>query len=141
VGKAFRSGFYWPTTLADSQDLVQRCKGCQFFSKQQHVPAQALKTIPPSWPFAIWGLDSFGPIKMAPGGYNHVLVAVDKFTKWIKVRAVTIVTSKEATKFIEDITHQFRVPNRIVIDLGRLSQGQTSGTSAKTASSTSTTPL
>jgi hypothetical protein len=28
VGKAFRSGFYWPTALADAQDLVWRCKGC-----------------------------------------------------------------------------------------------------------------
>jgi hypothetical protein len=48
VGKVFRSGFYWPTALADTQDLVRRCKGCQFFAKQQHVPAQALRTIPPS---------------------------------------------------------------------------------------------
>jgi hypothetical protein len=28
VGKAFRSGFYWPTALTDAQDLVQWCKGC-----------------------------------------------------------------------------------------------------------------
>jgi hypothetical protein len=56
VGKAVRSGFYWPTALADAQYLVRWCKGCQFFTKQQHVPAQALRTIPPSWPFAIWGL-------------------------------------------------------------------------------------
>jgi hypothetical protein len=28
VGKAFRSEFYWPTALADAQDLVRRCKGC-----------------------------------------------------------------------------------------------------------------
>jgi hypothetical protein len=48
VGKAFRSGFYWPTAMADAQDLVRRCKGCQFFAKQQHMPAQALRTIPPS---------------------------------------------------------------------------------------------
>ena len=41
VGKAFRSGFYWPTTLADSMELVRRCPGCQFFSNQQHIPAQA----------------------------------------------------------------------------------------------------
>jgi hypothetical protein len=34
VGKAFRSGFYWPNALADAQDLVRRCKGCQFFAKQ-----------------------------------------------------------------------------------------------------------
>jgi ribonuclease HI len=46
VGKAFRSGFYWPTALADAQDLVWRRRGCQSFAKQQHVPAQALRTIP-----------------------------------------------------------------------------------------------
>jgi hypothetical protein len=110
VGKAFRSGFFWPTALANAQDLVRQCKGCQFFAKKQHIPAQALRAIPPSWPFAIWGLDSVGRFKMAPGGYKHILVAVDKFTKWIEVHAVTTVTSKEAMKFIEDITHRFGYP-------------------------------
>jgi hypothetical protein len=102
VGKAYWSGFYWPTDLADVQDLVRWWKVCQFFAKQQHVSAQVLRTIPPSWPFAIWGLDSMGPFKMAPGGYKHILVTVDKFTKWIEVRAVATVTSKEVAKFIEE---------------------------------------
>jgi hypothetical protein len=48
VGKAYRSSFYWPTAMADAKDLVKRCKRCQFFAKQQHLPAQALCTIPPS---------------------------------------------------------------------------------------------
>jgi hypothetical protein len=30
VGKAYRSGFYWPTAVTDAKDLVKRCKGCQF---------------------------------------------------------------------------------------------------------------
>jgi hypothetical protein len=46
-------------------------------------------------------------------------VAVDKFTYWIEVRAVTRVTSIEAAKFIEDITHRLIVPNRIITDLGK----------------------
>jgi cobalamin biosynthesis protein CbiG len=45
-------------------------------------------------------------------------MAVDKFMKWIEVRAAASVTSKEATKFIEDITHCFGVPNRIITYLG-----------------------
>ena len=48
MGKAFQLGFYWPSALADARDIVRRCPGCQFFSKQQHVPAQALWTIPPA---------------------------------------------------------------------------------------------
>jgi hypothetical protein len=77
---------------------------------------------------------------MAPSGYKHILVAMDKFTKWIEVKAFAIATSKEDAKFMEDITHRFGVPNRIVTDLGRPSQGQTFGISAKIAPSTSTTP-
>jgi ribonuclease HI len=119
VGKAYRSGFYWPTALTYAKDLVKRCKGCQFFAKQQHLPAQALRTIPPSCPFAVWGLDAVGPFRTAPGGYKHILVAVDKFTKWIEVRPVAKVTSEEAVKFIGDIKHRFGVPNRIITDLGK----------------------
>ena len=66
----------------------------------------------------MWGLDSVGPFRTALGGYKHIIVTVDKFTKWIEVRPVAKVTSSEAAKFIEDITHHFGVPNRIITDLG-----------------------
>jgi hypothetical protein len=51
VSKAFRHTFYWPTALGDAEELVIRCQGCQYFAKQQHVPAYKLVTIPPTWPF------------------------------------------------------------------------------------------
>jgi ribonuclease HI len=140
VGKAYRSGFYWPTALTNAQDLVRQCKGCQYFAKQQHVLAQVLRTIPPSWPFAVWVLDSVGPFKMAPGGYKHILVVVDKFTKWIEVHAVATVTSKKAAKFIEDITHRFAVPNRIVTDLGKAFTGSDFWDFCQDSLTTSTTP-
>jgi ribonuclease HI len=52
VSNAFRRAFYWPTALGDAEELVRRCQGCQYFAKQQHVPAYKLVTIPPTWPFA-----------------------------------------------------------------------------------------
>jgi IS30 family transposase len=66
----------------------------------------------------MWGLYTVGPFRTAPGGYKHILVAVDNFTKWIEVRPVAKVTSKEAIKFIGDIKPRFSVPNRIITDLG-----------------------
>ncbi|XP_039834480.1 uncharacterized protein LOC120695254 [Panicum virgatum] len=83
-----------------------------------NVPAQALRTIPPSWPFACWGLDSVGPLKAAQGGFTHIFVAIDKFTKWIEVKPVTTTIATKEAKFIEEITHRFGVPNWIITDLG-----------------------
>ena len=57
VAKVFRHGFYWPTALEDAEDLVRKCNGCQRYSKQNHTPASGLKTIPITWPFAVWCLD------------------------------------------------------------------------------------
>jgi IS30 family transposase len=66
----------------------------------------------------MWGLDAVGPFRTTPDGYKHILVAVDKFTKWIEVRSVMKVTSEEVVKFIGDIKYRFGVPNRIITDLG-----------------------
>jgi ribonuclease HI len=89
VGNAFRQGFYWPTAVADATRIVRSCRGCQFYAKQIDLPAQALQTIPITWSFAVWGLDLIGPLQKVPGGFTHLLVAIDKFSKWIKVRPVT----------------------------------------------------
>jgi ribonuclease HI/transposase InsO family protein len=118
VGKVFRSGFYWPTAKSDAAELVQRCEACQYLSKQQHLPAQQLQTIPVTWPFACWGLDMIGPFKKAQGGYTHILVAIDKFTKWIEFKPIASLTSAKAVEFIQDIIFRFGIPNSIITDLG-----------------------
>ena len=69
-----------------------------------------------TWPFAVWGLDMAGPLKKGLGGFTHLLVAVDKFTKWIEAKPITNICSKEAVKFFLDIIYQFGVPNYIIID-------------------------
>jgi hypothetical protein len=72
VGKAFRSGFYWPTDLANAEAHIRRCTNCRFFGKQPHVPAHNLITIPPSWPFACWGLDMIGLNNRARNFHSRV---------------------------------------------------------------------
>ena len=45
-------------------------------------------------------------------------MTIDKFTKWIEVKPVTATTAAKAAEFIEEISHRFGVPNRIITDLG-----------------------
>jgi hypothetical protein len=118
VGKAFRSVFYWPTAKNDAAELVQKCEACQFLSKQQLLPAQELQTISVTWLFACWGLDMIGPFKKAQGGYTHILVVIDKFTKWIEYKPIASLTLAKAVEFIQEIMFRYGIPNIIITDLG-----------------------
>jgi transposase InsO family protein len=66
----------------------------------------------------VWGLDIVGPLRKAPGGYTHLLVAVDKFSKWIEERPITNLRAVQAVSFFTDIIHRFGVPNSIITDNG-----------------------
>lgn len=57
-------------------------------------------------------------MKKAPKGYMHLLVAIDKFTKWIKARPTMKIGSEEAVEFFLDIIHWFVVPNSIITNNG-----------------------
>jgi hypothetical protein len=118
VSKAFRHGFYWPTTLQDAVELVKTCKACQFQAKHIHTPAQMLQMIPPSWSFTMWGLDIVGPFPRTIGGYRFLYVTIDKFIKWSGATPVVKINKQSAVKFIKSIRYKFGVPNRIIIDNG-----------------------
>ena len=59
-----------------------------------------------------------GPLPTAPGGFTHVLVAVDKFTKCIEVKLIKKISLDHAVEFISEILHRFDFPNTIITDLG-----------------------
>ena len=59
-----------------------------------------------------------GPLKKGPRSFTHLLIAVDKFTKWIEVKPITNIRSEEAVKFFLDIIYRFGVLNCIITDHG-----------------------
>ena len=95
---------------------MRTCEGCQYYARQTHLLAQALQTIPITWPFAVCGLDLVGPLKRALEGYTHLLVTIDKFTKWVEARPISAIKLEQAVLFFLDIVHCFGVLNSIIID-------------------------
>jgi transposase InsO family protein len=57
-----------------------------------------------------------GPFKNAKGGFTHIFITVDKFTKWIEVKLVASITAAKAVEFIKEIMYRFHVPNNIITD-------------------------
>jgi hypothetical protein len=41
--------------------------------------------------------------RLVPRGSTHLLVVIDKFTKWIEVKPMAKIGSKQAIDFIQDI--------------------------------------
>jgi hypothetical protein len=107
VGNAFCQGFYWPIAVADANEVVRTCKGCQFYARKTNLPAHALQTISVKW-----------SLRKVPEGYTHLLVAVDKFAKWIEAHQITNLRAEKAVSFFTDIIHQFGVPNSIITNNG-----------------------
>jgi IS30 family transposase len=59
-----------------------------------------------------------GPLPTAPGGFNRVLVAIDKFTKWIEVKPVTCLKANRVLDFLDELVHRYGLPHCIITDLG-----------------------
>jgi hypothetical protein len=59
-----------------------------------------------------------GPLLTALGGFNKVLVAIDKFTKWIEVKLVTCPKADRVLDFLDELVHRYGLPHRIIIALG-----------------------
>jgi hypothetical protein len=95
------------------------------YSKQTHILATELQTILITWSFAVWGLNMVEPLKTAPSGFTYLLVAVDKFMKWVEAKPIRKLDGKTALKFVKDIVVRFGIPHSIIIDNGiNLSQGE-----------------
>jgi hypothetical protein len=72
-----------------------------------------------------------GPLPTAPGGFNRVLVAIDKFTKWIEVKPVTCPKANRVLDFLDELVHRYGLPHRITTSSGSTARtaGSMSGTS------------
>jgi hypothetical protein len=57
-----------------------------------------------------------GPLRQAYGGFTHLLVMVNKFSKWIEARPIVNVRSEEAVSFFTDIIYRFGITNMIITD-------------------------
>jgi hypothetical protein len=57
-----------------------------------------------------------GPFKKAQGGFTHIFIVVDKFTKWVKVKPSASIPAAKVVEFIREIMYRFGIPNNIITD-------------------------
>ncbi|KAL2238147.1 UNVERIFIED_CONTAM: Retrovirus-related Pol polyprotein from transposon [Sesamum indicum] len=83
--KIIRQGYFWPTLIKDSKDLVRKCESCKKFAFLIHQPATPMEPIRIACSFDQWGIN----IK------KFIIVAVEYFSKWVDAEAVAKISEKE----------------------------------------------
>ena len=73
---------------------------CQSFANFSTQPPGKLTSMALPWPFAQWGIDLMGPLPKGRGAARHAVVAVDNFTKWVEVEALSKITEKKMIDFV-----------------------------------------
>jgi hypothetical protein len=66
---------------------------------KKFLTTQPSQLITPSWPLQQWGIDIVSKLTPAQGNYTFIIVVVEYFTKWIKVKPVTNISSTTIKKF------------------------------------------
>lgn len=102
----------------DCYNIVRRCQKCQIYGDKIHVPPTPLNILTSPWPFSMWGIDMIGMIvTKASNSHRFILVAIDYFTKWVKVTSYANVTQQVFTIFIKkEIICRYGVSSKIITD-------------------------
>ncbi|KAL2226629.1 UNVERIFIED_CONTAM: Gag-Pol polyprotein [Sesamum indicum] len=120
-----RQGYFWPTLVKDSKDLVRKCESCQKYAFLIHQPAIPMEPIKIACPFDQWGIDIVGPFPPAQAQKKFIIVAVEYFSKWVKAEAVAKISEKEVINFIwKNIICRFGIPRILISDNGTQFQGR-----------------
>ena len=115
--KTKRQGYYWPTMLSDSDDVIKWCDKCQRHSPMFHQPAKRLSSIKSPYPFMKYSMDIVGPLPRANDQCKYLLILTDYFTKWVEAEAYAEIKDSDVESFIwRNIICRFGVPQETVID-------------------------
>ena len=120
AGKVLRQGYYRPTILKDTTDLVKKCRICQEQAKISRLPSEPLTSITSPWPFQQWGLDILGPLPIGKGQCKFVIIVLDYFTKWAEAEPLATITKQKIRNFVwRAIVCRFGIPRALVSDNGK----------------------
>jgi hypothetical protein len=91
---------YWwrPNAYQDVKKYVQSCSQCQIFDRASNREKTSMR-FPVTHVFERFALDYVGPLPRTAEGNEHLLVAMEYYTKWPIVRACRKADQHSTVKF------------------------------------------
>jgi transposase InsO family protein len=113
------SKFYWPSMSREIKRYIATCDVCQKIKPKRHGPVGLLQPIPiPTQPFEVISMDFITKLPITKGGFNSILVIVDKLTKYaLFIPTVTSLNEEGCARlFFHHVVSKFGLPRQIISD-------------------------
>ncbi|OXA43156.1 Transposon Tf2-6 polyprotein [Folsomia candida] len=101
-------------------EYIRSCDICQRVKISNQKPPGLLQSSPTEAPWETLYTDLMGPyVKSHPGGYTHILVVIDGFSKWTEIFPLRNATAVAVGKVLEEqVFCHFGMPKTLVSDNG-----------------------
>ena len=113
-----RQRFHWPQMKTDIEHFIRNKCPCLASKAPNRMEQAPLVPIVATYPFEIVSMD-YLKLDKCKGGYNHVLVVTDHFTRFAQAYPTKNKNSKSAAaKIFNEYIPQFGFPKRMLTDCG-----------------------
>jgi hypothetical protein len=117
--KILRVSYFWPIIFKDCIKVVKKCHPYHVFTQKMCSHIALLHPVITVGPFTKWGVDFVDCNPTSARGHQHIIVAVDYFTKWDESMPSVKSNGKTANFLVfNQIISWFVIPSEIVTDHG-----------------------
>lgn len=109
-------GFWWPTMADDVHDFVKSCTICQARKAVRARTPGEMESFVTTHPMQMLAVDCLGPLPASIRQKEHVIVAVDVFTRLIEAKAVKNIQGATCARFLATVFARFGAPKCLVSD-------------------------
>ena len=114
---ALRSKYYFPQMYQKCKDFIKWCPKCQLAKPATHKKPAPLHPLPIEPLFRRWHVDCIGPLPKTPEGYEHILLAVESYSKAPEIHPLRTTQAAEiADVLYSQVFTRYGAPGSLVSD-------------------------
>lgn len=114
--RSLQALFWWPTMKEDVDKFVEACQICQARKAERAKQAGSMHSFQVCEPNSLIAVDCLGRITQTLKGNQHIIVAVDVFTKFVDAKAVPEISGSQFAEFLCEWCGRYGVPKAILTD-------------------------
>lgn len=112
----FRENFYAQKDLQIIKDMIKTCHVCCLGKIKNHTNKNLVGSIVTNRPLELLAIDYVSNLISTRGGYKHILVAIDCFSKYVKIYPTKRCNTKTTIAILEIYSQTIGKPQKLLTD-------------------------